>query len=136
MTFHEPLGNVQVSLLICISVFLLPLPLSLSVSLKLETYPAYGSICIVFLLLQLVSNLHCCGGAQSHASLFSFLLTEAGVSLLSLPLFLCVILANQYRDRSTMIAFSPTPPRPPLQFSPLSVSEQSREERSIAQQPC
>lgn len=126
MTFHKPSGNVQVSFLICISVsFFHSLP-----SPPLPSHPEVRKQSSAQEYLHrfspptAISNVHCWGGAQSHASLFSFhWLKPVSLSLfLCLSrLFLCAILADQYRDRKTMNVFSPKhPPPPPPVFSAVS----------------
>lgn len=82
------------------------------------------------------------GGAQSDAGLFSFL----WLKLVSLALFLCLSVSLspslchsgrpvQRQKHNDCVESKQPPPHPILQCSLLSVSEQSGEERSIAQQP-
>lgn len=137
-TFQEPSRNVRVSILICI------------ICLPFSCYPlclggwkaTYLSICIFLSSPTAVSNVYC-GGAQSHANIFSFLWPKLSSLSLSLPpsvsLSPSLCLPGrpiQKQKHNDCVQSKPPPPTsyPPLSSSFLFVSQQT--ERSIAQQPC
>lgn len=136
VTFSQALGEcpgLLTHLYFCLPLSLPPSPPTLS--LKLEIYPAHRSICIVFPLLQRFLMCIVVGELRAMPAPFHFSDWSWCVSLSlsfsvspSLFLLLCVILANQYRDRNTMIVFSPNIPL--LQF-PLCQSANGEERRDL-----